>query len=120
VGRAAAKSYTDELVDELVDVVDELLPDALLDDDPVLVVLLLPEFDLVTDELVVDVLVEVPDTLDDVPLPVIETEPVLEEEGGTDLDTELVIEEEGEVPVDVLPVTSKPQFLSTKEWVYDE
>jgi hypothetical protein len=64
VGRVAAKFDVDELVVELVDTLDEPLPDGVLDD---------PE--LVPVGLVKDVAVE-PDTLDDDPLPVMETESV--------------------------------------------
>jgi hypothetical protein len=104
VGRDAAKFDVDELVDLLAELLpDELLPDVLLDD-PVLVALLRV---LVTDGLVM-VPVEEPDTLDDDPVPVMESE----EESP-------VSEEEGEVSVAVvgiLPVMSKPQFFSTNEW----
>jgi hypothetical protein len=90
----------DELVVDLLDELlpEELIPDVLLDDGPVLV----------TDELVVDVPVEEPDTLDDVPVPVTETGPVIEEESEVDAEP---------VSVAVLPVASKP---STKEWAYDK
>jgi hypothetical protein len=102
VGRAAAKFDVElvGLLDELLP--DPLLPDALLDDGPVL---LLPEFELVTDGLVMDVLVGVLDTLDDDPLPVMETVPVSEEAAVSVA-----------VLVGILPVTSKPQMFSTKDW----
>jgi hypothetical protein len=91
----------EELVDELVGLLDELLP-------------LLPELELVTDGVVTDVLVELPETLDDDPLPVMEVELVSEEEGEPKLEEVCV------VVAGILPVTRKPQFFSTKEWVYDK
>lgn len=110
VGKVAAKFDVDELVDELVDLLDELLlPDVLLDDDPV------PEDPelLLTDGIVTGT--EVVMRLEDV----MGMEVVMGSEvviSGTLSDDTLPVEVSDEEGVGVLSVTSKP---STKERVYD-
>jgi hypothetical protein len=99
-----------ELADELVELLDELLPDPVLDDDPVPVALILLEFELVTDEVVMEVPVELPETLDDDPLPVMEVEPVTEEEGEPELEEVCVAVSVG-VKSKLMDVVELPETL---------